>query len=210
MKIAVLGATGRTGRHVLDQALSDGHSITAVVRAPSKLADIDRDQLRVVVADIMDPAAIEPHLTGHDAVISALGPAESGPSNVCANAAVSITTAMESGGVRRLVVISAAGPYTEGDGIFTRTLVKPLLRRMLRHPFADMVRMEELITRSNVDWTVMRPPMLTDKPLTETYRMSVGQNVRRGYRIARADLAHAILRVLDDEKTIGASVGVAT
>ncbi|NDL56082.1 NAD(P)-dependent oxidoreductase [Phytoactinopolyspora mesophila] len=210
MKIAVLGATGGTGRHVVQQALEQDHSVTALVRSPDKLADLRHDRLHVVGLDVMDPAALEQHLPGHDAVVSAIGPRESGPSTACTDSAASIVRAMGNTGVRRLVVVSAAGPYTEGDGAFTRILVKPLLRRMLRHPFADMVRMEERIARSDVQWTVIRPPMLTDKALTGTYRMSIGKNVRRGYRIARADVAHAILRVLNDQKVIGTSVGVAS
>ncbi|WP_166350476.1 NAD(P)-dependent oxidoreductase [Phytoactinopolyspora limicola] len=209
MHICILGATGGTGRHLVDQSLGRGHSVTALVRTPAKLADLQHDQLDVVAVDAMDPVALEPHIARSDAVVSAIGPVEKGPSDACAGSANAITAAMHATKARRVVLISAAGPYTDGDGPFTRFVVKPMLRRMLRHPFADMVAMETVVQDSDLDWTIMRPPMLTNKAHTGRYRVRHNANVRRGYALARANLASAILDVLDDQTTFRIPLGVA-
>ncbi|QFU86122.1 NAD(P)-dependent oxidoreductase [Amycolatopsis sp. YIM 10] len=206
MKITLFGATGATGQHVVEQALAAGHQVTAVVRDPSKLR---RAELTVVEADTMDPAAIEPAVSGADAVISALGTRNGrGPTTVCADGASSIMRAMTAAGTRRLVVVSAAGLAKDNDGPLTRVLVKPIVQRMLRNPFADMRRMEELVRAGALDWTIIRPPMLTEGP-RGPYRTAVDTGVRGGMRISRANLAHAVLLATPDEKTIGKVLTVA-
>ncbi|PSL02195.1 putative NADH-flavin reductase [Haloactinopolyspora alba] len=209
MHIAVLGATGRTGRHLVDQALDRGHTITAVVRDPARLPRTSTEQLNVATADVMDPAALAAVLTGHDAVVSAIGPVGRGPSSACTDSARALTEAMPRAAVGRLVVISAAGITTAGDGPFTRIVVKPLLNRFLRHSFADMRGMEREVTGSDLDWTIVRPPQLTDRPFTGRYRRSVGSNVRRGFRVCRADLAHAVLDAADDSALTRTTLSVA-
>ncbi|MGC7096968.1 NAD(P)-dependent oxidoreductase [Amycolatopsis lurida] len=205
MKITLFGATGATGQHVVEQALSAGHQVTAVVRDPSKLRGTE---LTVVEADTMDPAAIEPAVSGADAVISALGTRNGRGPTICADGATSIVRAMTAAGTRRLVVVSAAGLAKDNDGPLTRVLVKPIVQRMLRHPFADMRRMEELVRAGDLDWTIIRPPMLTEGP-RGPYRTAVDTGVRGGMRISRANLAHAILLATPDEKTIGKVLTVA-
>ncbi|WP_201776622.1 NAD(P)-dependent oxidoreductase [Allosalinactinospora lopnorensis] len=88
--------------------------------------------------------------------------------------------------------------------------MKPILRRILRHAFTDMLGMEEVVSRSSLDWTIMRPPQLTDKPPTANYRARTGGNVRGGFQIPRADLAHAVLETVDDKATFRTAVSVAT
>ncbi|AXB45222.1 NAD(P)-dependent oxidoreductase [Amycolatopsis albispora] len=206
MKITLFGATGATGKHVVDQACAAGHQVTAVVRDASKLT---RGDVTVVEADTMDPAAIEPAVAGADGVISALGSRNGrAPTTVCTDGAASILRAMAAVGTRRLVVVSASGLAKDNDGPLTRVLVKPLVQRMLRNPFADMTRMEELVRESELDWTIVRPPMLTEGP-RGPYRTAVDTGVRGGMRISRANLAHALLRALPDEDTYGKVLTVA-
>jgi putative NADH-flavin reductase len=88
-----------------------------------------------------------------------------------------------------LIVVSNSGRITVGDGLLTRLIVKPILRRLLQHTFADMRRMEDLVRASELDWTIVRPPMLTDGRRTGAYRTAINHNVRGGMRISRADLA---------------------
>ncbi|SEG77683.1 Putative NADH-flavin reductase [Nonomuraea solani] len=204
MEITVFGATRGTGRHVVEQALAAGHHVTAVVRR--RLPDVPG--LDQVVADVMDPRAIEEALTGRDAAVSALGPRGRGAGSVCADGARSIITAMRETGLRRLVVVTASGHVVDaGDGPLNRAVVKPLLGLFLREGFADFARTEEAVRASGLDWTIMRPPRLTDGE-RRPYRTAVDENVRRGITIARADLADAILATLDDEATIGHTVSV--
>jgi uncharacterized protein YbjT (DUF2867 family) len=205
MKLTVFGASGGTGTQVVRQALDAGHQVTAVVRDRGRLAVADHPGLDVVVADVMRPAAIEDAVAGRDAVVSALGhsrrPGErraAAHSPVCTDSARSITAAMRAAGTARLVVVSASGPFTDGDGPVMRFLAKPITQRVLRDPFADLVAMEEVVRGSGLDWTILRPPRLTGKPLTGRYRTRRELNVPRGLVLPRADLAHLILAVCGD------------
>jgi putative NADH-flavin reductase len=208
MRITLFGATGGTGRQVIAQARDAGHRVTAVVRDPAALQP-DGGWLTVVRADVTDPESIAAPIEGADAVVSALGPRPGAPATICGDGARTIVEAMEKTGVRRLVAVSASGPYVDaGDGPVTRYVAKPILQRLLRAGFADLKRMEEIIRTSGLDWTIMRPPRLTNKPLTDRYRTAVDLNVRGGMMISRADLAAAILHALGDPATVRHSIGV--
>jgi hypothetical protein len=129
---------------------------------------------------------------------------------------------MQATGVRRIVVVSAAPVGTvpsparpnpprhdPGDGFFMRHLLSPLGKAALRKHFADLARMEDVLRDSGLDWTVVRPPRLTDKPLTGSYRTAYGRNLRGGVLVSRADVAHLMLRVLHQPETIEQVIGIA-
>jgi putative NADH-flavin reductase len=210
MRLTIFGASGQTGRHLVTQALDAGHHLTAVVRDPTRLP-VRHQRLEVVTADVLDPAAIEPAVAGADAAVSALGPRSyrTAPSIISAGTA-SILAAMRAAGTSRLVVVSAAPVASDDHGTTLpyRLLVGPLLRALLRRGYADMTLMEQATRRSGVDWTILRPPRLTDGPRTGTWRQATDANLRRGYRISRADLAAAILASLDDPDTVKATIAV--
>jgi putative NADH-flavin reductase len=156
MKLFVLGATGRTGRHVLDLALARGHEITAFVRSPHKLAG--RGALRVVPGRAEDPDALAAALVGHDAVISALGPRWTQamrPHTLLGDLAAGTVRAMTAAAVRRVVVVSAAllFPLRGAQAAFFRWL--------LGHHIRDLVAMEQAFTVPHLEWTIARPPRLT-------------------------------------------------
>ncbi|MDR7274315.1 NAD(P)-dependent oxidoreductase [Catenuloplanes atrovinosus] len=209
MKITVLGATGGTGTHVLRQARAAGHDVTAVVRDPARLPDLPG--LTVATATVTDPDAIGGAISGRDAVVSALGPRGlRAPTTICADGAAAAVAAMRRHGVRRLVVVSNSGMHVDDrDGPLTRYAVKPILKRVLAHAYADMRAMEDLVAATDLDWTIVRPPMLTDGPRTGRYRTELGRGVRGGNRISRADLADAVLRCLADPRTVRTTVAVA-
>ncbi|MFI5844158.1 NAD(P)-dependent oxidoreductase [Catenuloplanes sp. NPDC051500] len=208
MKLTVLGATGGTGLQLIRQASAAGHDVVAVVRDPSRLPP-ELPGLTVVTADVTDPDALGEAVTGRDAVISAIGPRGRGPTAVCADSAGAAVTAMRRHGVRRLIVVSNSGMHTDGrDGPVTRYVAKPILVRVFAHAYADMQRMEDLVSATDLDWTILRPPMLTDGKHTGRYRTEIGRNVRGGNRISRADLADLILRGLTDPATVRATVSI--
>lgn len=208
MKITLFGATGGTGRQFLAQARDAGHDITAIVRDPSALTT--GPHLSVATADVMDPAAIGPHIAGQDAVVTAIGPRGTrGPVTVQSESTASIIAAMRANRIRRLVAVSNSGMITTGDGPLTRWLAKPILRRLFGPGWADMGRMEDIVRASDLDWTILRPPMLTNSGRTGTYRTATERNVRGGIRLSRADLADGILRALDDPAFIHTAVALA-
>ena len=133
-----------------------------------------------------------------------------------------IVEAMTATGVRRIVVVSAAPVSTTpspgrphpprhdpGEGLLMRRLGTPLVRRLLSAHFTDLAAMEDLLRASGLDWTAVRPPQLTDHPLTGTYRVAVGHNLRGGGRVPRADVAHYMLHTLATPATIGQAIGIA-
>jgi putative NADH-flavin reductase len=207
-KLTVFGATGGTGTEVVKQALAAGDEVIAVVRNRSRLAVPAHDGLRVVEADVMDADAIAPLVADRDAVVSALGSHEGRrPTTVCGDGVTSIIKAMEQGRTRRLAVVSASGPFIDdGDGPIIRYVGKPLVQWMLKNGFADLVAMEEKVRGSGLDWTIVRPPRLTNSSRRRRYRTELNRNVRGGARISRADLADFILRALPDPAYVGAAV----
>lgn len=209
MKLTVFGATGGTGRQVVEQALAAGHDVTAVVRDPARLT-LQHARLQVLCADVRDPAAIAPALTGSVAAISALGPRSRDRIGICSAGAQSILTAMRATGVRRFVGISA-GPVAApdpGDRLLYRLILRRLARAIFKSGYADLARMEDEVRRSGLDWTILRPPRLTDKPYTGRYRTALNHNVPGGYAIARADLADAIIKLVADSGAVNATVGI--
>jgi putative NADH-flavin reductase len=220
VKLALLGATGGVGREVLNQAVAAGHLVTAVVRNPAKLpAHVD-----VVRQDLASPDAVvlADALRDADAVISAVGPNRAAHAGIVAPATAAIAHAMDRAGVRRLVVISAAPVgvvpsthrphpprYDPGDDLLMRYLLSPLIRRLFGRHYTDLAALEDLLYEGNLDWTAIRPPRLTNRPLTGRYRTAIDRNVRHGLTISRRDVAHLMLTVLQQPETVRHAVGVA-
>jgi putative NADH-flavin reductase len=211
MRITIFGATGGTGTCLVAQALEAGHDVTAVVRDPARLAIPAHPRLRVVAADIMDPASILPAVTSADAVLTAAGPRGTGPTTVIQDSLASIIAAMQKAGVRRLLAVSGSIVADEGESYYLRYLIKPLARRtFLRHVCADMRAGEAQVRASDLDWTIVRPPALTDKPAAGSYRTAVDRNLPRGFRVSRADLAACVLALAGDPQSVRRHIAVAS
>jgi putative NADH-flavin reductase len=222
MKLTIFAATGGIGRQLLEQAVAAGHRVTAAVRDPDKLAVAG--DVRVVTADLADadPVVLESAVEGADAVLSGLGPRSKVEAGIASHGTQAIVQAMQATGVRRIVVVSAAPVGTmpspgrpkpprhdPGDGFLMRHLLSPLVRAAFRETYADLALMEDVLRESGLDWTVIRPPRLTDKPLTGRYRTAYGRNLRRGVFVSRADVAQLMLRLLDQPQAIKQAIGIA-
>jgi len=208
MRLLVIGATRGAGQQVMQQALAAGHTVTALARDPARL-DVRHERLSVVRGDVLDPATLAPAMVGQDAVISSIGVTARGATTLYSEGMRHIIQAMHATGVTRLVAVSA-WPLSrdDGDTLPARLLLKPLIWALLRPVYADMATMEHEMRQSDLDWTIVRPPRLTDKPPTGRYRTARNRSVRRGYVIARADLAGAILTLLDDPTARRAAIGI--
>jgi len=195
--------------------------VTAVARNPQNLSAVPA---RAVAADLasVDPASLQSAVAGADAVLSALGPRSKADVGVAARGTQVVIQAMQAAGVRRIIVVSAAPIGTvpspgrphpprhdPGDGFIVRYLADPIVKRALREHYADLARMEDVLRDSDLDWTAVRPPRLTSKPVTGKYRTALGQNIRRGLFVSRADVAHYMLSILDQAETFRRTVGVA-
>lgn len=209
MRIAVFGSTGGTGRLLVERALDAGHDVTAVARNPAKVT-LAHDRLRVVPGDVLDLPSVEAAAAGADAVMSAVGLRSRKSPPACGPGMTNLIKAMQAAGVRRFVGISAApvGRRDEGDRLLYRLTVLRVLRALLKAPYADLAEMEEKAGRSDLEWTIFRPPALSDKPPTGRYRIAIGRNIPGGYTITRSDLAAAMLESLEQPATVGATVGI--
>lgn len=204
MKISVFGASGRTGKPLVEQALAAGHEVTAFVRDPAKLG-LSHARLQLVKGDIGDAAAVEAAIRGQDAVLITLGRAKGGRKDIMEAGAKAILPAMQKLGVRRLVTLTGAGVAQPGDApkAFDRVM-GVLLRTFAKEVLEDSKRHVELVRQSGLDWTVVRVPVLSDGPRTGKYRVGmVGTD--SGARIARADVADFMLKAVSDPSYIGKS-----
>jgi putative NADH-flavin reductase len=202
MKLTIFGATGKTGRYLLEQALAKGHTVTVLARTPDKLT-LRHDRLHVVQGDIRDAAKVAQAVAGADAVLSVLGPTSNKPELAVSQGMDNILAAMRQHGVRRLIQSAGAGVRDPQD---TPTLVHAffggLVRLLSPNVVADMVQVVDKVRQSGLDWTIVRVPMLTEDPATGRVREGyVGKEI--GPRLARADMADFMLKQLDAKTYVG-------
>ncbi len=208
-KLAVLGANGGTGRQVVEQALEQGHRVTAILRSPEKL-NITHANLTRVKGDVLQPEALANLLEGKDAVISAIGLTSFKNTVLFSEGAKNTLAAMEKAGVSRAFFISASGlEINPSHSIMVRFATRFILQLLLKNMYADVWRMEAIVKKSGLNWTIMRPPRLTDKGLTGRYRFSINRFLDNGLTISRADLAHYMLSAVASEETFRKTVEVA-
>jgi putative NADH-flavin reductase len=222
MRLTIVAATGGIGKQLVEQAVAAGHEVTAVARRPRDLPV----GVRTVAVDFTAPdrAALASAVRGADAVLSGLGPRNPRTDvGITSRGTRAIVEAMQAEHVRRIIVVSAApvGPvpvpgqpkppkHDPGDGFFMRHLGSRFARAMFGEHYADLAVTEQILRDSGLEWTVSRPPKLNDKPLTGVYRVAYGRNIRGGFSVPRADVAHHMLRMVTQPETIKQVVGIAT
>ena len=200
MKLAVFGATGRTGRHIIEQALAAGHEVTAFVRDPSKLADVGlpahHERLAVVEGDVQDADRVAEAVEGADAVLSALGHTKTSAKDVQTVGTRHLLRAMEEHGVKRLISETGAGVADERDG--KRSLGARLMGGMLKLLAPDVLEDAEghaaALRASDARWTMVRAPRLTNGPHTGLYRTGY-LDLGPGAKVPRADVADFMLKL---------------
>ena len=206
MKLIVLGATGGVGREVVRQALDRDHSVTAFVRSPEGLKDFT-GRIETVQGDVLNGAELARVIRGHDAVISGFGPRvpiAKSDWNLLHRFGVALSDAMLLDGTRRAVIISTAF-------LFKDSVVPPtnLVGRLFFPQIVeDAAEMEAIIQKSGHDWTLVRPPRLTDGPKRGRFRVREGHLPGFGFTISRADVAGFMLKTAEDRAFIQKVVGV--
>ncbi len=207
MRILVLGASGATGQQVVEQALSHGLEVVAFVRDAGRLP-FTHERLTVIAGDVADSVALQTAVAGCDAVISTLGSRGQRPVTVYSDGIANTIRAMAARGIRRLVVVSAAGAGADSPDVPLRVR---MMRKMpgLRPVYEDMERMEGDIMLSELDWTIVRAHALRDGPLTGLYRVVEGNSAPKGAHISRADLAALLLKCAQGDLYVKKAVAVA-
>jgi uncharacterized protein YbjT (DUF2867 family) len=197
-KILVLGATGGAGRLMVSQALARGYEVAVLVRSADKAGDLKGAKL--IVGDARDEIALRQALKGRDAVISALGTPASPFREVrlLSTATRALVSAMKAERVSRLICITGIGAGDSaghGGFVFDR-LIFPLL---LRKVYADKNRQEAIVRDSGLDWVMVRPTVLNDKPGRDTIRTLTDLSGFHGGTISRADVARFVLDQVRDD-----------
>lgn len=212
MKLAVFGANGPTGRLLTRLALDGDHDVVAVTRHPDAFP-FAHPRLDVAGGDVHDPAAVAAAVDGTDAVLSTLGvPFAKTPITVYSDGATNIIAGMRAAGVKRLAVVtsSAVDPHPEplGGFVFERILQPYVVKKLGRTLYADMRRMEEIVSASDLAWTIVRPSGLFEAPAVSDYRVEIDHV---GHRFtARIDLADCLLRQASDDTHVRSTIAVAT
>lgn len=196
MKIAVFGASGRTGRPFIEQALAAGHQVQALARDPAKIG-FKHAQLAVMAGNAMYRDAVAKTVAGCEAVCTMLGPAPHSPPNIVSLATGHIIESMQRHGVKRLVLMSSMGVGTSRKQVPFSYKLACLLVPILRRTMADLERTEGLVRQSGLDWTIVQAAGLRDGPATGRYVFGTDPTLKAGY-VNRADVAGFLLRELSE------------
>ena len=202
MKLAIFGATGKTGKQLVEQAISTGYEVTAFVRNPAKLG-LKNERLTIMQGELTDREKIELAVTGADAVLSALGPRGNSRGKSLTQGIQNIIAAMQQQGVRRLIIIStpsASDPNDHPD--FKIKFLAGLVRLVIRPAYEEITSIAQAVRKSDLDWTIVRVVMLNDKPKSSKVRVAYVGTGDVGIQISRADIAYFMLNQVQNSKYI--------
>ncbi|HEX3430429.1 MAG TPA: NAD(P)H-binding protein [Rhizomicrobium sp.] len=194
MKLAIFGATGKTGRLILQRALAAGHEVTVCVRDPARLG-VQQERFRVVVGGVGDVKAVRDVVRGADAVISAVG----GGGETLTAFARTVVAAMREANVSRIVSLIGASIPVQGDRTAPgRTLLHLMMRLVAKSVLKDGTRHARALERTSLAYTLVRPPRLTDAAASGRIRHRLQLPLSPASSISRADLAAFMLQVAEE------------
>ena len=205
MKILVIGAAGKTGAAVVEQAVAAGHEVTAFVR---KADEYKGSNVRVFEGDATDSVAMNEAIAGQDAVLDTIGgKTPYKETTLESSAAHTIISCMQRNGVRRLVVTSMLG---EGESKANSPVYeKLLLSTFLRGADKDKAAMESAVESSGLEWVILRPAILSDDPATGNVRVFSAESGEKAHKITRADLAAFMVAQLSNNEHLHQAVTIA-
>ncbi|WP_290866635.1 NAD(P)-dependent oxidoreductase [Aquabacterium sp.] len=209
MKVLVFGATGPTGQWVLRQALEAGHEVTAYARSPAKLVPT-APGLHVIAGELTDAAAIRRAVAGQDAVISLLGPGGKSTGTPIADGMALIVQAMRSLGVRRLIATATtSAPDAKDRFSLPFWLAMHVVKALAGSAYEEIVTTAAVVRESGLDWTLVRLPMLSDKPCSRpAVAAHVGDPRIKLFSMSRERLAEFLVAQLSDSRWLGQSPAV--
>ena len=198
IKITVFGATGGTGKQLVEQALAAGYEVVAYARNPSKL-NITHEHLTVVQGELSDQALIENAIKGTDAVLSTLGPRGGSKNKPITQGMQNIIAAMKKQGVRRLIITSTLSAKDSNDkpNLRTKAMVN-LVKTTMHGAYEDIVSAAETVRNSDLDWTIVRLTMLNNDPKSGTVKAGYVGDGKVGTWISRADIADFMLKQVEN------------
>jgi putative NADH-flavin reductase len=211
--ILIIGANGGIGRQTLELALKAGHHVTAILRNPAKLS-IKHPNLEIVQGDIMKPETFEKYLDNKEVIVSAIG-VNGGfmgdkPTTLYSLGNKNLLETMKKKGAERVFFISASAiEISPLLPAFAKFMTKYLVQKLLKHMYADLRIMEKIVRESDSSWTIIRPPRLTNKPVTGQYRIAINQFLSNCLNISRPDVAHFIINNITNDAIRQSTVEIA-
>jgi putative NADH-flavin reductase len=200
MKLTIFGATGGTGKQLIEQALAAGHRVVAFVRNPSKI-NTRHEYLTIVQGELADQAMIERAVSGADAVISVLGPRGDSRSKPITRGTQNILAVMKKQGVRRLIISSTPSASDPNDlPDFKFKVLVTLVRLTMRAAYEEIISVAETVRMSDRDWTIVRVSLLNNNPKSGKVKVGYLGKGEVGVRISRADMAEFMLKQVQDTK----------
>ncbi|HEY4653767.1 MAG TPA: NAD(P)H-binding protein [Cyclobacteriaceae bacterium] len=216
MKIILFGASRGTGLYAARLAAEFGHEVTAVARtiSPAQFgngaAQAGHAGIRVIHGDVLKPSTFENEIPGKDVVISSIGVSNTRPTTLYSRGTTNIIAAMLKYNVPRLICVSGVGvEVTPGMSLPMKALTKFLVQPLLRNNFQDLLKMEHVVKQSDLNWTIVRAPRLTNGRQVERYRYAAKDYLRNPLTISRSDLAHFIVTNIDNSACFCSRVEVA-
>jgi putative NADH-flavin reductase len=200
LKIVVFGASGNTGKQLVEQALAAGYEVVAYARNPSKL-NVSHEHLTVINGELSDAALIETAVKGTDAVLSALGPRGGSKNKPLTQGMRNIIAAMNNQGVRRLIMTSTLSAKDSKDkpDFRTKAMVN-IVKTTMHAAYEDIVNVAETVRSSDLDWTIVRLAILNNKPKSGKVKVGYVGSGEVGTQISRADIADFMLKQIEDTK----------
>lgn len=204
MKLVVFGASGKTGIHIVKQALGQGHEVTAFVRDVLKLS-VKHENLTAVTGNVLNSEDVEAAIQNQDAVLVALGTSTTSKNTLRSDGTKNIIDAMQKATAKRLIVMTTMGAH---DSWAQLTFAgKAFFRTMLKHVKADHELQEDYVKASGLDWTIVRPSGLTDGEQNGNYKVGTDSNLKAA-RIARADVAEFMIKQLHNDTWMHKAVSI--
>ena len=207
MRILVFGATGPSGKCLVEQALAAGHIVTAFARNPDKITT-RHERLKIAKGDIQDAASIDAAMAGQEAVLSVLGVRKLGKNSILSEGTKSILESMKRNAIRRFICMTSleVGDSKGQSPWYFRWIILPFL---LRRVFEDKEIQERYIRESGLDWVIVRPAMLTNGPHTGVYQHWIGPEPKNvSHKISRADSVDFMLKQLTASEFLGKAAGL--
>jgi putative NADH-flavin reductase len=202
MRLTLLGATGGIGRLLLPLALEQGHEVIAFARSPQKIT-LRSPQLRVIEGNLFDARQMSDAVRGSDVVLSAFGPIIVRPTHQRRDFGRALVDALRSAGVKRFLHVSSAFVFNDGG-----LVVKVMANTVFRNVTVDHRDSERELTQPDLAWTILRPPRLTNGPVTDRIRVASGHLPKNGFTISRADVAAFMLQEAASPQYIRQVVGL--
>ena len=206
MKLLVVGATGSVGTQIVTQALNQGHDVHALTRSQSTDRLKPHPKLTIVKGDPTDPATLSSDIADVDAVLVTLGGGLTGSPR--SQGTQNIIDAMRETGTKRLICQTTLGVGDSRPNLnFKWKYI--MFGGLLRKPYQDHVKQEEIVKASETNWTIVRPSAFTDGPLTGSYKQNFGpEQLGLNLEISRADVAHFMLAQLETDDNVGKACGI--